>query len=133
MRLVIHTDGYADASAAGWAFVASGDITHRDSGALPPSPSHLAEWIAVARALAWVESVGGPGDDVLLETDSALVEKGLASRRPAMSGEAAQLRADARKALARLGARGVKVRIERVPREKNQAADALARDAAHGA
>ena len=129
--VTVWTDGYADADGAGWAFVArGGDVDVRRAGALAACPSHLAEWAATLRGLAWAEEALAEGDELLLRTDSALVAKGLASRRPRMTGEAAEMRAEARRALARLGERGVRARVERVPREENAEADGLAREAA---
>jgi len=128
--VTVWTDGYADAQGAGWAFVARGDREARRSGALPPCPSHVAEWTATARALAWAEEALADGDELRLRTDSALVAKGLSSRRPRMSGEAAEMRAEARRVLARLGERGVRAKVARVPREENAEADGLAREAA---
>ncbi|HLE97045.1 MAG TPA: hypothetical protein VI997_06700 [Candidatus Thermoplasmatota archaeon] len=89
----------------------------------------LPEWRAVAAALLWLGSKHPRPSAVDLCTDSALVERGLASRRPAMSGEAAELRAACRQGLARLAGAGVRVRAVRVPRERNGAADAAARRA----
>lgn len=133
--VTVWTDGYADADGAGWAFVARGGAGAEASraGALAACPSHLAEWTAVLRALAWAEAEAplAAGDELRLRTDSALVAKGLASRRPRMTGEAAEMRAEARRVLARLGERGVRARVERVPREENAEADGLARAAAH--
>lgn len=133
-RLIIHTDGYVASDGRGaWAFVARGDDVHAsEAGALEGVESHLAEWIAVTRALAWSEGALARGDSIELRTDSALVAKGLASRRPAMSGPAAELRASCRQALARLAKAGVKAKVVRVPREENEEADALAREAADG-
>ena len=125
--VVISTDAYVGPDGvAGWAFVSSNGAQER--GALPlGTASHLAEWQATARALAWaLQNVHAP-DTVELRTDSALVAKGLASRRPAMHGEAAVLRAECRRALAALGQVGVRARVERVPREQNAAADELSR------
>lgn len=128
-RIVVNTDGYADAGAAGWAFVARGGaLDHAEGGALPVSPSHVAEWAAVAHALAWALDALQAGDELVLRTDSALVAKGLASRRPAMSGEAAELRAECRRMLARLAENGVRAKVERVGREANAEADALAHE-----
>lgn len=132
-RYVVHTDGYvASDGRAAWAFVARGeDVDVRQAGALAQVGAHHAEWVAVSRALAWAEGAGlARGDTIELRTDSALVEKGLASRRPEMSGEAGALRAACRQALARLGQAGVRTRVVRVRREENEEADALAREAA---
>lgn len=126
-ELSVAFDAFVGADgAAGWAFVVAGG--HEDFGALPRgTASHLAEWEAAWRAISWLtDHVEGPAR-VALRTDSALVAKGLASRRPAMHGEAATIRAECRKALARLGERGVRVAVARVPREENAAADALSR------
>jgi ribonuclease HI len=130
--VLVATDGYVgeDGRAAAWAFVVSGARQAREAGALPGGPSHLAEWTAVSRALAWAEARLDAGDELELRTDSALVAKGLASRRPEMSGEAAELRAACRQALARLAGRGVRARVVRVRREENEEADAEARRAA---
>lgn len=127
----MHTDGYVAADGrGGWAFVVpGGDVS--EAGALTGAAPHLAEWTAMMNALRWAEETLQPGDALELVTDSALVAKGLASRRPAMSGEAATMRAHCRQALARLGERGVKARVVRVARELNEEADALARAAAH--
>jgi hypothetical protein len=81
----------------------------------------------MTEALAWAEATLAEGDALELRTDSALVAKGLASRRPAMSGEAAEARAACRQALARLGQRGVKARVQRIGREENVEADGQAR------
>lgn len=131
--VLVATDGFVGGGAAGWAFVATGEAGElaRASGALPECAPHLAEWTAVAHALGWAEGALAEGDRLQLRTDSALVAKGLASRRPAMSGDAAQLRAACRQALARLAARGIRARVERVGREENTLADGLARAAAH--
>ncbi|MEA3198929.1 MAG: Reverse transcriptase-like [Thermoplasmata archaeon] len=124
--VVVWTDGYVGEVGAGWAFVAQpGGVVRR--GALPACPSHEAEWRAVREALSWAEAALAPGDALELRTDSALVAKGLASRRPAMSGEAAEARAACRQALARLGQRGVKARVQRIGREENVEADGQAR------
>ncbi|HET6405564.1 MAG TPA: hypothetical protein VFH78_13040 [Candidatus Thermoplasmatota archaeon] len=133
-RAVVSTDGYvAHDGRAGWAFVARVEAhAARDSGSLAGVRSHLAEWVAVSRALAWAEATLARGDALELRTDSALVAKGLASRRPEMSGEAGALRAACRQALARLAANGVPAKVVRVPREENDEADALARAAALG-
>lgn len=134
MHAVVCSDGFvAQDGRGGWAFVAhSGSAATRGSGALAGAQSHLAEWTAVARALAWAEEALEAGDALELRVDSALVAKGLAARRPAISGEAGALRAACRQTLARLGARGVKARVVRVRREENEEADALARVAAGG-
>ncbi|HUR68857.1 MAG TPA: reverse transcriptase-like protein [Candidatus Thermoplasmatota archaeon] len=133
MRVLVSTDGFvADDGSAAWAFVAFADgvTTASRSGMLSRrTASHLAEWTAMRQALAWAEESLEEGE-LELRTDSALVAKGLASRRPEMSGEAAALRAECRQALARLAARGVTARVVRVRREENEAADGLARDAA---
>lgn len=134
-RVRVSTDGYvAQDGRAGWAFVAHTEegATDTRSAALADTPSHLAEWIAVTHALAWAEETLLPEDTLELHTDSALVHKGLASRRPEMSGEAGALRAACRQALARLAARGVRTKVFRVRREENEEADALARAAALG-
>jgi len=136
--LTVSTDGFvSEAGEAGWAFVVRGggrgagsvgDATRR--GRLPAgTTSHEAEWRAMLEALAFVEADArlAPGDEVELRTDSALVAKGLASRKPAMSGAAAEARAACRQALARLGARGVRARVVRVPREANKEADRQSR------
>lgn len=130
LRVTVWTDGYADADGAGWAFVARGAREAQASGALPPTPSHLAEWTAALRALAWAEATLEAGEELHVRTDSALVAKGLASRRPRMTGDAAEMRAEARRILARLGERGVRANVQRVPREENAEADGLARAAA---
>src|SRR5438067_10024777 len=129
------TDGYVgESGVAAWAFVARAaagglDITH--SGTLPArTPSHMAEWAAASAALAWCEATLERGDSIELRTDSALVAKGLASRRPALSGEAAETRAACRQTLARLAAAGVRAKVVRVRREENAEADAAARAAA---
>lgn len=125
MRLAC--DGYVGPDGrAGWGWVC--DCGAQGQGALPEMPSHLAEWRACAEGLAHLDA-HGPGE-VVLQVDAALVAKGLGARRPAMSGEAAELRAACRQRLAALAAKGVPVRVERVPRESNRAADALARAAA---
>jgi ribonuclease HI len=128
-RVVASTDGFVGADGqAGWAFVARGegvDVAQR--GELGPVPPHVAEWVAASEALAWAERTLTPGDELVLRTDSALVAKGLAARKPAMSGEAAELRAACRQRLARLAERGVKAKVERVPRETNEEADRLSR------
>lgn len=127
-RVVISTDGYVGALGAGWAFVVHGDGHEAvQRGELPDCPSHLAEWTAVERALAWSRATLRHGDEVELRTDSALVAKGLARRTPAMAGEAAVKRAACRKALARLAEIGVQVRVVRVPRALNAEADGEAR------
>lgn len=128
---VLNTDAYVGDSGAAWAFIAAcvtGDEAH--SGAIPRGPSHLAEWRAAHEALVWAEAHLGRGDELELRTDSALVAKGLGGRRPHVSGEAGELRAACRQALARLAGAGVEVRVSRVRREENAAADALARGAA---
>lgn len=125
--VTIATDGFvASDGAAGWAFVAHGeglDVTRR--GELSAVPPHLAEWRAMLEALTWAE--GAPllarGDELEIRTDSALIAKGLASRKPAMSGQAAESRAACRKVLARLAERGIRARVIRVPREANTEAD----------
>lgn len=128
---VVSTDGYVGAQGAGWAFVAWPEGVVR-RGALPACPPHEAEWRAVCEALAWAEERLAPGDALELRTDSALVAKGLASRRPAMTGAAAEARASCRQALARLAERGVKARVLRVDRTENVEADGQARlGAAH--
>lgn len=125
MRLAC--DGYVDKDGrAAWAFVC--DDGAAQAGLLPlRTASHLAEWQAAEHGLAHL-AAHAPGE-VVLQVDSALVAKGLAARRPEMSGEAAELRARCRQRLAALAARGVRVQVQRVPREENQAADALARRA----
>lgn len=132
-EVVLATDGYVGDGVAGWAFVAWGaqGPLAEEAGALAACAPHLAEWTAMERALAWAEGALVEGDGLLVRTDSALVAKGLASRRPEMSGEAALARAACRQALARMGERGVRARVERVAREENERADALAREAAH--
>lgn len=131
-RYVVSTDGYVGSVGAAWAFVATAPLRRETrSGALPPDvPPHLAEWRAVHEALSWAEEHLDRGDHVELHTDSALVAKGLASRRPQVSGEAGELRAACRQALARLAKEGIRVRVSRVRREENEDADALAREAA---
>ena len=126
----LSVDGYVAASGqGGWAVVANGRTVA--SGATSGEPSHLVEWRAAAAALAWMERHAEPGE-ATLRTDSVLVARGLASRRPAMSGEAAEVRAACRQALARLAEAGVRVRVVRVPRESNVPADRAARRAAQG-
>ncbi|MFA5862674.1 MAG: hypothetical protein WDA16_13370 [Candidatus Thermoplasmatota archaeon] len=133
MLVTIATDGFVAADGAGgWAFVARGDgvdVTRR--GELRNVAPHLAEWRAMMEALAWAEgALFEAGDEIELRTDSALVAKGLASRKPAMSGEAAEARAACRQALARLGERGIRASVVRVPREANEEADRQSRRAA---
>ncbi|HVL49403.1 MAG TPA: hypothetical protein VM889_12655 [Candidatus Thermoplasmatota archaeon] len=127
----IATDGYVGPDGlGGWAFVVDrpeGRLV--ESGALAGVASHLAEWIAIERALLWAEAEAPPGE-LALQTDSALVAKGLAARRPEISGEAGEIRARCRQALARLAARGVRVAVARVAREANAEADRAARAAA---
>lgn len=128
----VSADAYVGPEGAGWALVvrdAAGHELLASSGPLPPSPSHLAEWRALGRALDWVATVEGPAE-VRLLVGSALVAKGLAASKPAMSGEAVELRAEARRRLARLAARSIRVRVERIAREGNRRADELARSAA---
>jgi ribonuclease HI len=120
----IACDGYVGQGRAGAAWVC--DCGAQGMEALAASTaSHVAEWRACALALAHLRG-HAPGD-VALRTDSALVAKGLAARRPEMRGEAGELRARCRQELARLAERGVRVRVERVPRAANLAADALSR------
>lgn len=127
--VVVWTDGYVGDGVAGWAFVARPPGLVR-AGPLAVCPSHEAEWRAATEALAWAEQTLAPGDALELRTDSALVAKGLASRRPAMSGAAAEARAACRQALARLAQRGVRAKVSRVDRTDNAEADAAAREAA---
>jgi ribonuclease HI len=127
-RVVISTDGYVGTDGAGWAFVVHGEGHEAvERGVLPDCPSHLAEWCAVERALAWARAALAAGDDLELRTDSALVAKGLARRSPAMSGEAAVKRAGCRQTIAALAREGVKVRVVRVARAANAEADGEAR------
>lgn len=128
-RVVVSTDGFvSEAGDASWAFVARGDgVDETRRGELGRAPPHLAEWVAASRALAWAEASLAGGDELELRTDSALVAKGLARRKPAMSGEAAEIRAECRRALARLAERGVRARVVRVGRERNREADELSR------
>ena len=132
-RYFVSTDGYrSSAGVASWAFVveAEGAPASRSGRITGDATSHLAEWVAVTEALAWIEAHAQPGDVVELRTDSALVDKGLASRRPEMSGEAGERRAAARQTLARLAQQGIKVKVARVPRTDNTKADEAARAAA---
>lgn len=125
-RVVVSTDGFvSEAGEAGWAFVTNRGESN--GGALSNVPPHVAEWVAMSEALAWAEATLVAGDELVLRTDSALVAKGLHKRKPAMSGDAAEMRAACRQALARLGARGVRAVVERVPRAENEQADALSR------
>lgn len=130
----VSIDGYVGPDGrGGWAVVVEGRTAA--SGATSGEPSHLVEWRAASAALAWLERRRGPDVErraleVRLVTDSALVERGLSARKPAMSGEAAEVRARCRQAIARLAAAGVRVQVVRVPREENAAADAAARQAA---
>lgn len=131
----VATDGFVSQDGrAGWAFIARDGATGaemaRGLGVLEATQSHAAEWVAVVRALAWAERALGDGEALELRVDSALVAKGLASRRPAMSGEAAAMRAACRQALARLSQRGIRTKVVRIRREENAEADALARGAA---
>lgn len=129
--VVLSTDGYVGAGGAGWAVVAhTPDGAVRLWGRSAPAPSHLLEWRAATEALRWVEERLRPGDELVFRTDSALVAKGLASRRPAMSGMAAEARAECRQRIARLSSEGIRIRVQRVRREENWEADALAREAA---
>jgi ribonuclease HI len=132
MRVLASTDGVVCTDGrAGWAFIAEWDGGRIErAGALVDATSHLAEWTAISCALAWAETFLEEGATPEIYTDSALVAKGMASRRPAMTGEAAALRASCRQALARLAMRGITGRVVRVRREENAAADALARAAA---
>jgi ribonuclease HI len=127
--LTLACDGYVGPQGeAAWAWVC--DDGARGSGLLATRvASHLAEWRAAQEGIAHLQQ-HAPGE-VTLQVDSALVAKGLAARRPEMSGEAGEVRAACRQALARLAERGVRVRVERVPRERNTEADALARATAH--
>lgn len=131
-RYQVNTDGYVGSAGAAWAFVATAPMHRRArSGTLPRDvPPHLAEWHAVHAALAWAEAHLERGDEVQLHTDSALVAKGLAKRRPHVGGEAGELRAECRQALSRLAEAGIRVRVSRVRREENADADALARETA---
>lgn len=132
-NFVISTDAHVgDDGDSGWAFVAHGDgLSLHENGPLPKGPSHLAEWRAMAEALRWAMDALAAGDELDLHTDSALVAKGLAARKPAMSGEAAELRAHCRMTLARLGEAGIRVRVRRIQRSANAEADQLARQASH--
>lgn len=131
VRVVVWTDGYVGAEGAGWGFLARrGEGAITDRGPLPPCPSHEAEWTAVLRALAWALGALEAGDELEVRTDSALVAKGLASRRPEMSGVAGEMRAQARRTLAALAERGVRSRVVRVARTENTEADGLAREGA---
>lgn len=87
----------------------------------------------MSRALEWASEHLEAPQSLEIRTDAALVAKGLASRRPEMHGEAATLRAACRQTLARLAQRGVRAKVVRVPREENEEADALAREAAQDA
>jgi ribonuclease HI len=130
-RVLMSSDGYVGEDGAGWAFVVRiDDAREEHGGALEATTSHLAEWTAVSRALAWAEGALEEGDALELRIDSALVAKGLASRRPEMHGEAGALRAGCRQALARLGQRGIKAQVLRVRREENDDADRAAHRAA---
>ena len=132
-RYLVSTDGYRSAAGvAAWAFVVESEgLSEARSGRIEgDATSHLAEWVAVTEALAWIETHAESGTNVELQTDSALVDKGLASRRPEMSGEAGERRAAARQTLARLAQRGIRVRVQRVPRTENTEADQAARAAA---
>ena len=134
MTVLVFSDGYVgEDGIGGWAFVVRGaGVEASGSGMLSGASSHLAEWTAVANALAWCEEhLEGPAA-LEIRTDAALVAKGLAARRPEMHGEAAALRAGCRQALARLAKKGVRAHVVRVPREENGEADALAREAANG-
>lgn len=124
----VASDAYVGpAGEAAWAWVCS--CGQEASGRLPDrTASHLAEWLAARAALEHL-AAHAPGH-AALQVDSALVAKGLAARRPEMSGEAAEVRAACRKALARLAEEGLQVQVERVDREDNAQADALARQAA---
>lgn len=130
--VVVASDGHvSEDGRAGWAFVVEGFARRIErGGSRADVASHVVEWTAVREALAWCETNLESGDSVTLRTDSALVAKGLARRRPEMSGEAAELRAASRQALARLAARGVRATVVRVSREANAEADAAARRAA---
>lgn len=131
VRVVVWTDGYVGAEGAGWGFLARrGDETVAERGPLPACTSHEAEWTAALRALAWALDALEEGDELELRTDSALVAKGLASRRPEMSGAAGEMRARARQTLAALAERGVRSRVVRVARTENLEADGLAREGA---
>lgn len=131
MHAEISTDGRVDDEGEGtWAFVAKAPgrkATGR--GTRRPCASHVAEWLAVEAALSWVDRHLAKGDSFTLRTDSALVAKGLASRLPAMSGEAAEIRAAARRKLASLAKRGITAEIVRVGREENREADRASRNA----
>ena len=131
-RVLVSSDGFvAEDGSAGWAFVVRiDDAREEHAGAFDaPTTSHLAEWTAVTRALSWAEGALEHGDALELRVDSALVAKGLASRRPEMSGEAGAMRAACRQALARLAQRGIRSKVVRVRREENVEADAAARRA----
>jgi ribonuclease HI len=121
----VASDGYVGPSGeAAWAWVCS--CGAEGAGKLPDrTASHLAEWLAAQAALEHL-AVHAPGH-AALQVDSALVAKGLAARRPEMSGEAAEVRAECRRTLARLAEAGLQVQVERVDREANAQADALAR------
>lgn len=125
----VASDGHVSADGrAAWAWVCGCGASA--AAALPrATASHVAEWRGAAEALAHLRG-HGPGEAVL-QTDSALVAKGLAARTPAMRGEAGELRAACRQLLARLAEAGLSVQVVRVDREVNAAADALARATAN--
>ncbi len=130
----LHFDGACDPPKGGgvatWGYVVKGaGLFHEDSGlAVRPYSSHatnnVAEYTAAIRALEWLASQGFQGDVVAIGDSQLVVRQ--------MRGEY-QVRAEHLRAYhAHLGALAKRFRhveFRWVPREENQRADALSKEA----
>ena len=132
--VVVHFDGScqppAGGGVAGWGFVIEGPgIRYEDRGLAtrpysPHSTNNVAEYVGAIRALEHLRSIGYAGE-VIVEGDSQLVVR-------QMNGEY-EVRAEHLKAyhgwLGQLARSFPRVEFRWVPREENEAADALSKRA----
>lgn len=130
--MILHADGrHAPGGVTTWAFVVladDGTRLHAASGLVAcaegAGTSLLAEWTAVVEALRWVRGER-PGEAIRLRIDSALVAKALKDRSVWVKGAEGALVDEARRHVLVLKGWRAPVTVERVPRWKNNEADAL--------
>lgn len=138
---VVHFDGLCEpmnpggVSTYGVAAWHEGARVHEEHGLAaepgPDSTSNVAEFVALIRALAWLEAQRGTvgACPVVVRGDSRLAVETVAGRWNLKSERLLPFHALARDLLSRAGA----PRLEHVPRDQNQEADRLSRLAYHEA
>ena len=144
-RVIINCDGLCEPNPGGvacWGYVAVGEqteLTHRATGGqVQPevgevATNHVAEYAAVEAALRWVEAKQlfflGYNKSVLIRTDSQLVVNQLTGKWNCHSETLKPRLKRVEELIRRLRDTRIPVEVEWVPREQNESADELSREA----